>query len=97
MYHRLTFIPKNYDWDAIYLVQRDAEKVDGTVAMASIYKESQAPPAEDKASCMRNYNTALRKWINYSLELIRIDTLNSNLSDDKRYPLSLKQISVLGF
>ncbi len=101
MYHRLTDVPKKYSYEQMYEnTSNYPKRGDYTEAITfdnlNSSKEQKAT-AEERQKCMREYNTYARKWVNHSVELVRLDTIYDNIKEKDKYKMSIKQASVLGF
>ena len=86
---RLGLLPNKYSWQEIY----NEEKCDTNTTVTLENTEAQKSTCDKK----REYNELVNKFVSYSVEILQTDTILNNISDDKKYQLTVKQAAILGF
>lgn len=71
------------------------QKYPSEKTFTSIYNNNSITPEQKEA--MEKYNDCARKYIQSSVDIIVLNTLSKNLSDNKKISLNLKQAALLGF
>lgn len=74
--------------------QKYQEKPDSTVFYQ---QQNNNSITSEQREAMDKYNDCARKYIQYSVDIIVLNTLSKNLSDNKKISLNLKQAALLGF
>ena len=87
---RLGLLPNKYSWQEIY----NEEKCDTNTTVTLENTEAQKSTTCDKK---REYNELVNKFVSYSVDILQTDTILNNISDDKKYQLTVKQATILGF
>jgi hypothetical protein len=93
---RLGFIPKRFPYHYGY---KDSPKAYGPMDISESFVEEKVPSVltdEDRDN-IRKYNSCAEQYIDSCVELVKLNTLQSNLRDENTYKLSVHQASLLGF
>ena len=85
-----TELPKMYNWRETYCDSPTSE-------MGQVLENSQQSNQKDICQQKDKYNSLIRKYISMIKEVAQIDTMINNLDDSKKYQLSIKQATLLGF
>lgn len=86
---KVGIMPKKYRWQEIY--QDDTSVVSNGLGISS--QPTEQKPNEKK----RAYNNEVDKYVDICVENIQLDTMINNINLTKKYSLTIKQASVLGF
>jgi hypothetical protein len=93
LYERIGEV-KKYGYDQRY-PNSNVKELDS--AVSNSYQQENNTITDEQKQAMDNYNTAARKYIQYSVDIIVLNTLSKNLSDNKKISLNVKQAALLGF
>lgn len=63
----------------------------------NLYNQNSSVVTEQQKEAMDKYNDCAREYIERSVDIIVLDTLAKNLSDNKKISLNPKQAALLGF
>lgn len=86
---KIGIMPKKYRWQEIY--QDNCGEVSNGLGIGS--QPTEQKPNEKK----RAYNNEVDKYVDICVENLQLDTMINNISLSKKYSLTIKQASVLGF
>jgi len=86
---KVGIMPKKYRWQEIY---QDNCEVSNGLSVATLQPTEQKPNEKKRA-----YNNEVDKYVDICVENIQLDTMINNINLTKKYSLTIKQASVLGF
>lgn len=87
---KVGIMPKKYRWQEIY--QDNCGEVSNGLSVATLQPTEQKPNEKKRA-----YNNEVDKYVDICVENIQLDTMINNINLTKKYSLTIKQASVLGF
>ena len=90
-YHLIDYIPKKFSWGLMSEGEKYTETSNGIV------EQMTKVPTPEERSEMREYNNHAHKYIELCVMKIKLESLRRNIQENKSYPLSIDQLSILGF
>lgn len=85
---KLGDVPKMFSW-------RECYNDSGSLSSFTNLQEKES--ANDICKLKEQYNRCVRKYIDCCKEIAQIDTMINNLEDSKKFSLTVKQATILGF
>jgi len=94
---KLGYEPKEFDWEMTCFSQE--KRISYVIPEYDENKQvvEKVTVTEEQSKVHRDYNDKIRQLIDCIVELIKIESLERNLSDNKKYNLTPQQICALGF
>ncbi len=89
-HHLLNYIPRKFSYELISQGKKYVKTDNG------IAEEAVKMPTTEERSEMREYNGYARKYMEYCIDKIKVDSLKRNILDNKNYTLSANQLTILG-
>lgn len=89
---KMDFPFRIFSWQACDVCE--GPKVAGSLIAG---EEQENPVTPEMRKCRREYNDKVREYANVATDIKACEILETNISDNERYQLSLRQLTVFGF
>ena len=89
---KMDFPFRIFSWQACDVC--DGPKVAGSLIAG---EEQENPVTPEMRKCRQEYNDKVREYANVAIDIKACEILETNLSDNERYQLSPRQLTVFGF
>lgn len=89
---KMDFPFRIFSWQACDLCE--GPKVAGSLIAG---EEQENPVTPEMRKCRQEYNDKVREYVNVAIDIRACEILETNLSDNERYQLSPRQLTVFGF
>jgi len=89
--HLLDYIPNKFSYGLIYNDDGLPVKLNNGIS-----EQANELPTKEVQASMREYNGYARKYMEYCVDKIKVDSLRRNIQDNKSYSLSIGQLAILG-